>query len=107
MVLDEASFCKRVERAYSLGNEVAIHIIGDAALDIVLDLVERIQDPARNTQFELIHCAVTRPDQLERMKKASCYYQQAAHLYPSSHHTKWRNKTRQSESLLSWNQILL
>lgn len=69
MVLDEASFCKQVERAYSLGNEVAIHIIGDAALDIVLDLVERIQDPARNTQFELIHCAVTRPDQLERMKK--------------------------------------
>lgn len=69
MVLEPEAFCAKVERAYSLGNEVAIHIIGDAALDIVLDLIERIWDPSRKSRFELIHCAVARPDQLERMKK--------------------------------------
>lgn len=68
MVLEKERFCQRVERAYRLGNDVGIHIIGDAALDVVLDLIERIWDPASHAQFELIHCAVTRPDQIERLK---------------------------------------
>lgn len=69
MVLEEETFRRRVERAYRLGNDVGIHIIGDAALDVVLKLIEDIRDPESPAHFELIHCAVTRPDQLERMRK--------------------------------------
>ena len=68
MVLNQDMFCQRVEQAYRLGNDVGIHIIGDAALDVILDLIERIQNPSSRAHFELIHCAVTRPDQLVRMK---------------------------------------
>ena len=69
MVLEPEAFCAKVERAYSLGNEVDIHIIGYAALDRQMCIRDRIWDPSRKSRFELIHCAVARPDQLERMKK--------------------------------------
>ena len=65
----EEEFRASVKRAYELGNNVCIHIIGDAALDVVMDLIEEIMDPERPNRFELLHCAVTRPDQLERLKK--------------------------------------
>ncbi|MDD5833207.1 MAG: amidohydrolase, partial [Clostridiales bacterium] len=69
IVWEPEEFEKRVTKAYMLGNDVCIHIIGDAALDIVLDVVEKIARPEYTNSFELIHCAVTRPDQIERMKK--------------------------------------
>lgn len=69
MVLPEEEFSARIKSAYDLGNDVCIHIIGDAALDAVLDIIERIIDCTRDNRFELIHCAVTRPDQIKRMSK--------------------------------------
>lgn len=68
MVHSEEDFEKIVTKAYELGNDVCIHIIGDAALDVVLNLIDKIYNPKQNSRFELIHCAVTRPDQIERLK---------------------------------------
>lgn len=69
LVYSKEQFKTKVKSAYDLGNDVCIHIIGDAALDAVLDLIEEIMIPRRDNRFELIHCAVTRPEQIERLSK--------------------------------------
>ncbi|MDD5833204.1 MAG: amidohydrolase [Clostridiales bacterium] len=65
----EEILTEKITKAYKLGNNVCIHIIGDAALDYVIRLIKQIMDPERNNRFELIHCAVARPDQIEELKK--------------------------------------
>lgn len=69
LVYPEEQLKAKIKKAYDLGNDVCIHIIGDAALDVVLNIIEEIMIPGRDNRFELIHCAVTRPDQIERMSK--------------------------------------
>lgn len=48
---------------------VAIHAIGDGFLDQALDALERAQKelPGTNCRHGIVHCQITRPEQLERM----------------------------------------
>jgi hypothetical protein len=50
---------------------VAIHANGDAAIDDALDAIEAAQagDPELDARPVIIHAQMTRPDQLERMKR--------------------------------------
>lgn len=58
-----------MKEAYEKGNDVAIHIIGDGALKLVLDIVEKIYDPKNPAHFEFIHCHLAPPELLERIAK--------------------------------------
>ena len=51
--------------------QVAIHAIGDRCLDMVLDAYEKVfeEHPRQDHRDTLIHCLVTRPDQLPRIKR--------------------------------------
>lgn len=51
--------------------QVAIHAIGDACIDMVMNAYEKAfaEHPREDHRDTLIHCLVTRPDQLPRMKK--------------------------------------
>ena len=62
-------FAADIRAAYEEGNDVAVHVIGDGGMDLVLDILEGIRDPARPTQFRVIHATVTRPDQVARLAK--------------------------------------
>jgi len=51
--------------------QVAVHAIGDAAMDQVLNAVEKAQakKPRKDARHGIVHAQITRADQLERMEK--------------------------------------
>jgi hypothetical protein len=62
---------ERVATYAAAGRQVAIHANGDAAIDDALDALEAAQagDPELDARPVIIHAQMTRPDQLERMKR--------------------------------------
>ena len=61
----------RVASYRDAGLQVAIHANGDAAIDDALDALEAAQagDPELDARPVIIHAQMTRPDQLDRMKR--------------------------------------
>ena len=59
-----------VAAAHKVGMTVALHTIGDRCIDMGLDAIERAQmaNPRPDMRHSLIHCQITRPDQLKRLK---------------------------------------
>ena len=57
--------------AHEHGMPVAIHAIGDGCLDAALDAVEKAlaAHPRDDHRHGVVHCQITRPDQLERMAR--------------------------------------
>ncbi|MCR5610253.1 MAG: amidohydrolase [Clostridiales bacterium] len=55
--------------ANSNGMQIAVHSIGDACLDNVLDAFEKalIECPRNDHRHGVVHCQITRKDQLERI----------------------------------------
>lgn len=60
-----------IGKAHENGMQVAVHAIGDAAMDQVLNAVEKAQakHPRPDARHGVVHAQITRPDQLERMQK--------------------------------------
>lgn len=72
-LLDEpGSFRERVLSAYRSGWPVALHAIGDAAIDLALDLIEecREQYGVNRLPNRIEHFGISRPDQLLRAAAA-------------------------------------
>ncbi|MFD5598882.1 amidohydrolase [Leucobacter sp. NPDC058333] len=68
-LLDEpAVYRERALGAYRAGWPLALHAIGDAAIDLALDLIEEAQDRygRRDTPCRVEHFGIARPDQVER-----------------------------------------
>jgi predicted amidohydrolase YtcJ len=65
--LDEISAA--VQHAHAAGWQVALHAIGDLAVDSALDLLEQAQQahPRPGVRNRIEHCGLVRPDQLDRM----------------------------------------
>ena len=55
--------------AHARGMQVAVHTIGDATMDMILDAVEKAQaaHPRADARHGVVHCQITRPDQLDRL----------------------------------------
>ena len=67
----KAELIERVAAYRAAGLQVAIHANGDAAIDDALDAIEAAQlgDPELDARPIIVHAQMTRPDQLDRMKK--------------------------------------
>ncbi|AMM53520.1 amidohydrolase [Pyrococcus kukulkanii] len=63
LVTEKKELVEVIERAKALGLDVAIHAIGDKALDVALDAFEEAEFAGR-----IEHASVVRDDQLERIK---------------------------------------
>ena len=70
-IYTQAQLDEMVDCANRNGMSVAIHAIGDAALDRVLDAIEKALAacPRENHRHGIVHCQITRPDQLARIRK--------------------------------------
>lgn len=57
--------------ANSQGIQLAIHAIGDGILDDILDAYEKAltEHPREDHRHGIIHCQITRKDQIQRMKR--------------------------------------
>ncbi|MBS5335740.1 MAG: amidohydrolase family protein [Firmicutes bacterium] len=60
-----------VKKCHEAGMQIAIHAIGDGAVDEVMDAIEEAKQKYHrlNERHGIIHCQVTTPAQLERMKR--------------------------------------
>lgn len=59
----------KISAAYSEGNDVCIHVIGDAAVEQVLNCIEKIYNPNSTQQIQLIHGTLIPKDLIEKMAK--------------------------------------
>lgn len=61
---------RRVAKAHGGGLQVCIHAIGDRAVDVALDAIERAlkENPRRDHRHRIEHCGVCTPKQLKRLK---------------------------------------
>ena len=81
--LDQATFNDYVSSLNRMGWRAAVHAVGDAAVDEVLEGLERAnteQDITRRG-WTLEHAFVTRPDQYPRIKKLNLNLSVQNHLY--------------------------
>jgi len=82
--IDEATMREHVKQLHCAGFQVAVHGNGDAAIDQFLDSWEAALEacPAEDRRPILVHAQMSRPDQLERMKRlgvAPTFF--SAHVY--------------------------
>lgn len=78
-VYSQETFDEMLGYANEHGMQVAIHSIGDGILDRILNAIEKAlkSHPRCDHRHGIIHCQITRPDQLDRMAKLHlhCYAQ--------------------------------
>ncbi len=77
-----------VAAANENGMQTAIHAIGDACLDRVLDAIEEAlnKKPRRDHRHGIVHCQITRADQLERIERLGLHvYAQSIFLDYDNH----------------------
>ena len=82
-VLEEMIRC-----AHEHGMQVAVHAIGDQCLDEVLDATEKAlrEHPRTDHRHGIVHCQITRPDQLERIRDLGLHvYAQSIFLDYDNH----------------------
>lgn len=70
-VFTQAAFDEMIGYAHRAGMQVAVHAIGDACLDRVLNALEQAMEdnPREDCRHGIVHCQITRPDQLERIAR--------------------------------------
>ncbi len=70
-VFTRAQFGEMIGYARNHGMQAAIHAIGDGILDQVLGVYEEVlrENPRADHRHGVVHCQITRPDQLEKFKE--------------------------------------
>lgn len=68
-VFSQQTLDEMIGFAHTHGMQIAVHAIGDACLDRVLDAYDRALAacPREDHRHGIVHCQITRPDQLKRM----------------------------------------
>jgi predicted amidohydrolase YtcJ len=69
--MKQAKLNNIVKKAHDAGFQIAIHAIGDRAIDISLNALERAveEQPRKNHRHRIEHCGLTPPYIIERLKK--------------------------------------
>lgn len=70
-VFTKTQFDEMIHYANKTGMQVAVHTIGDACLDWVLDAFDKalMSHPRQDHRHGIVHCQITRADQLEKIKE--------------------------------------
>ena len=95
--------------AHAHGMQVAVHCIGDACLDLVLDAIDKAQaaHPRSDARHGVVHCQITRPDQLRRIADRKLHvYAQSIFLDYDVHIVHQRAGQELAASSYSWKTLL-
>lgn len=98
-----------IRYANAHGMQVAVHAIGDACLDMVLDAIESaLKDhPRPDHRHGIVHCQITRPDQLERISRLKLHvYAQTVFLDYDNHIVKARVGAERAGSSYRWKTLM-
>ena len=79
-VFSQEVFDEMIGYAHANGMQTAVHTIGDACLDRALSALDKAQaaHPREDCRHGIVHCQITRADQLEKMAKMGL------HIYAQS-----------------------
>lgn len=91
------------------GMQIAVHAIGDACLDSVLDAIENALDehPRTDHRHGIVHCQISRRDQLERMIRLKLHiYAQSIFLDYDNHIVEKLVPKPLSETSYNWKTLL-
>ena len=108
-VFTAEQFDELIGCAHQHGMQVAVHSIGDACLDLVLDAIEKTQTahPRPNARHGIVHCQITRPDQLRRIADLGLHvYAQSIFLDYDIHIVRQRAGDALAQSSYSWKTLL-
>ena len=108
-VFTGAQFDELIGTAHAHGMQVAVHCIGDACLDLVMDAIEKAQaeHPRADARHGIVHCQVTRPDQLERIAKGKLHvYAQSIFLDYDIHIVRQRAGDDLAATSYAWKTLL-
>ena len=89
--------------------QVAVHCIGDACLDMVLHSIEKAltECPRMDHRHGIVHCQITRPDQLEKIAKLGLHiYAQSIFLDYDLHIVKERVGEKLADSSYNWKTLM-
>ena len=95
--------------ANSKGMQIAVHAIGDACLDSVLDALENAlnEHPRADHRHGIVHCQISRQDQLERMMRLKLHiYAQSIFLDYDNHIVEKLVPKPLSETSYNWKTLL-
>ena len=98
-----------VSYAHNHGMQVAIHAIGDACLDQVLNAVELAlrENPRTDHRHGVVHCQASRPDQLERIAQLNMHvYAQSIFLDYDNHIVNKVLTPELAASSYSWKTLM-
>ena len=98
-----------IGEAHRLDMQTAVHAIGDACLDRVLDAMEQAlsEHPRADHRHGIVHCQITRPDQLECMRRLGLHiYAQSIFLDYDNHIVEQRAGRELAGSSYSWKTLL-
>ena len=117
---DDASTCgfnlfsdeqmnKMISYANSHNLQIAVHAIGDACLDQVLNAFELAlkEHPREDHRHGIVHCQITRPDQLKKIRDLNLHvYAQSVFLDYDNHIVEERVGKELASSSYSWKTLL-
>ncbi|MBQ1523007.1 MAG: amidohydrolase [Erysipelotrichaceae bacterium] len=89
--------------------QVAVHAIGDRCLDQVLDAIELAlrEYPRTDHRHGIVHCQISRPDQLERIRRLHLHvYAQSVFLDYDNHIVEQRAGKQLAQSSYSWKTLM-
>lgn len=90
------------------GMQIAVHCIGDACLDLVLDSLEKAlaAHPRTDHRHGIVHCQITRADQLEKIAKLGLHvYCQSIFLDYDTHIVQERAGEELAKTSYSWKTL--
>ena len=99
---------ERISLAHENGMQAAVHAIGDACLDTVLDVFERVlrEHPRQDHRHGIVHCQITRPEQLKRIRELGLHvYMQSIFLDYDNHIVEQRAGRALSGTSYSWKTL--
>ena len=95
--------------AHSRGMQIAVHVIGDACLDEVLDAYESAltENPRQDHRHGIVHCQVSRKDQLDRIARLKLHvYAQSIFLDYDNHIVEKLVPPELAGTSYSWKTLL-
>ena len=107
-LFDQDTFDAMIGFANEHGMQVAVHAIGDACLDMVLNAYEKTfaAHPRKDHRCGIVHCQVTRPEQLRRIADMNLHvYMQSIFLNYDIHMIHERVGNELASTSYAWKTL--
>ena len=108
-LFSDEQFDQMIGYANKKGMQVAVHAIGDACLDKVLNAIEKAltENPREDHRHGIVHCQITRQDQLDRMAKLKLHiYAQSVFLDYDNHIVEQRAGKPLASTSYCWKTLM-